>query len=177
MADLELLDTYLSSDVAHPDSMAISDLDGFLTGIICGPEPIPAREWLNVALGNVEAVPDDVVAAVTEMYQETLELLEDSQVSQPVFWESQDGREIAMDWCEGFMEAVKLRPERWDVFSQTKTGSELMLPILVHILDEGGNSLLDIAQEDLDATLEAAVEAIPVIVPGIYRQIRVVTRN
>jgi uncharacterized protein len=106
-----------------------------------------------------------------------LELLEDSQVSQPVFWESQDGSEIAMDWCEGFMEAVKLRPERWDVFSQTKTGSELRLPILVHWREEGGNSLFDIAQEDLDATLEAAVEAIPIIVPGIYRQIRVVTRN
>lgn len=82
-----------------------------------------------------------------------------------------------MDWCEGFMEAVKLRPEMWDVFSQTKTGSEMMMPILVHLFDEDGNSMLGIAQEELDAVLETAAEAIPVIVPAIYRQIRVVTQN
>lgn len=58
-----------------------------------------------------------------------------------------------------------------------KTGSEMMLPILVHMLDENGNSMFGIAQEDLDDTLDTAAEAIPAIVPAIYRQIRIVTRN
>ena len=177
MTDLELLDTYLSSDNSHPEAMAISDLDGFLTGIICGPEPIPEREWLNIALGDVDEVPDNVTAAVREMHRETLELLETEQELEPVFWESQDGTVIAMDWCEGFMDAVKLRPERWDVFAQTKNGAELMLPILIHLFDEDGNSLFGISEEELAATLDAASEAIPIVVPAIYRQIRVVTRN
>ena len=42
---------------------------------------------------------------------------------------------------------------------------------------EDGNPLFGIAQEELDVVLDTAPEAIPVIVPAIYRQIRVVTQN
>jgi uncharacterized protein len=177
MPELELLDAYFRSDAAHPESMGLSDLDGFLTGIACSPEHIHVKEWLDAALGDADEVPGTVMAAVTKMYQSIRETLEAEQPIEPVFWETQDGTTIAMDWCEGFMEAVKMRPERWDVFSQTKTGSELMMPILVHMIDDDGNSLFGIAQEELNDILDTAVAAIPVIVPAIYRQIRVVTRN
>ena len=35
--DLDALDDYLMSDHAPDDSMGLSDLDGFLTGVIVGP--------------------------------------------------------------------------------------------------------------------------------------------
>ena len=35
--DLDALDNYLMSDRAPDDSMGLSDLDGFLTGIVVGP--------------------------------------------------------------------------------------------------------------------------------------------
>lgn len=35
-----------------------------------------------------------------------------------------EGHSIAMDWCEGFMEAVKLRPEKWEAYSQSNEGSK-----------------------------------------------------
>jgi uncharacterized protein len=35
--DLEALDRFLMSDRSPPDSMMLSDLDGFLTGIAIGP--------------------------------------------------------------------------------------------------------------------------------------------
>ena len=38
--DLDALDDYLMSDRAPDDSMGLSDLDGFLTGVIVGPELI-----------------------------------------------------------------------------------------------------------------------------------------
>ena len=57
MSDIQLLDSYLSSDEAHPDSFAISDLDGFLTAIACCPESIETTEWLDIAFG--EAVLSD----------------------------------------------------------------------------------------------------------------------
>ena len=41
--DLEALDDYLMSDHAPDHSMGLSDLDGFLTGIVVGPELIPPR--------------------------------------------------------------------------------------------------------------------------------------
>ena len=37
---LDALDDYLMSDHAPDDSMGLSDLDGFLTGVVVGPEVI-----------------------------------------------------------------------------------------------------------------------------------------
>src|SRR4051794_22530891 len=44
--DLDVLDRYLLSDEAADNGMALSDLDGFLTGILVGPELIMPSEWL-----------------------------------------------------------------------------------------------------------------------------------
>ncbi len=177
MSDIQLLDSYLSSDEAHPDSFAISDLDGFLTGIACCPENIETKEWLDIAFGDADDLPEMVLQAALALYRRIKEHLNTDGYIEPVFWQRQDGRLIAMDWCEGFMDAVKLRPERWDAFTQTKTGSELMMPILVHMFDDEGNSLFGISQDELDSTLDTAAEAIPIVTPAIHRQIRVVTRN
>jgi yecA family protein len=52
--DLDALDNYLMSDHVPDDSMGLSDLDGFLTGIVVGPEPILPNEWLPVVCGGEE---------------------------------------------------------------------------------------------------------------------------
>jgi uncharacterized protein len=40
------LDRFLMSDRSPPDSMMLSDLDGFLSGIAVGPELVLPSEWL-----------------------------------------------------------------------------------------------------------------------------------
>lgn len=177
MPDLEKLDAYLLSDNAHPNCMGLSDIDGFLTGIACGREEVPDDEWLNHALGSADETPDEIVELVQEMLGDIVHRLEQSGRLDPLFWEKADGTVIAMDWCEGFMVAVKMRPERWDAFAQTDSGSKLMLPILVHMIDDKGNSEFGIPHEELDETLATAADAIPTVVPAIYRHIRMVTRN
>ena len=52
--DLNALDGYLMSDHAPDDSMGLSDLDGFLTGIVVGPELILPSEWLPIVWGGKE---------------------------------------------------------------------------------------------------------------------------
>ena len=52
--DLDALDDYLMSDHAPDDSMGLADLDGFLTGVVIGPELIPPSEWLPVIWGGEE---------------------------------------------------------------------------------------------------------------------------
>ena len=177
MPDLEKLDAYLLSDAAHPDRMGISDLDGFLTGIACSPEQVSEDEWLTHALGDAAETPNEIVELIHDMLQDIIERLVHNGPLDPLFWEKPDGTVIAMDWCEGFMDAVKMRPERWDAFAQTDTGSKLMLPILVHMIDDEGNSEFGIPPEELDETLKTAADAIPTVVPAIYRHIRMVTRN
>ena len=52
--DLDALDDYLMSEHSPDDSMGLSDLDGFLTGVIVGPELILPSEWLPVIWGGGE---------------------------------------------------------------------------------------------------------------------------
>ena len=52
--DLDALDDYLMSDLAPDESMGLSDLDGFLTGLVVGPELILPSEWLPVIWGGEE---------------------------------------------------------------------------------------------------------------------------
>jgi uncharacterized protein len=50
----------------------------------------------------------------------------------------------------------------------TKEGAKMMLPILIHMIDEDGNSMFRLSQEDLDEALEMTAEAIPIAVPEIF---------
>jgi uncharacterized protein len=76
---------------------------------------------------------------------------------------------VGADWCEGFMDAVALRPKEWLRLTESGTSRHLMTPILCHLIDKNGNSVLGIRQEDLDATLALAAEDIPDAVVGIYQ--------
>ena len=75
---------------------------------------------------------------------------------------------IAMDWCEGFMDAVSLRLKEWLRLTESGTSGHLMTPILCHLIDENGNSVLGIRKEDLFDALGQAAEDIPDAVVAIY---------
>ena len=72
-------------------------------------------EWLPVALGQPEIdVPPEIIEAVIQRYNEIVDGLNDSVPHlEPVFWEAKEGHVIAMDWCEGFMDALHLRERAW----------------------------------------------------------------
>ena len=168
--DLARLDAYLSSDESPEDCMMLSDLDGFLHGVACSPVMIPVAEWMAKALGGTAGqVPAWVAEAVGNRFVEILDGLMNSPPEvEPIFWEAKEGHVIAMDWCEGFMEAVGLRPKEWLRLTESGTSGHLVTPILVHLLDDDGNSVLGIPQGELAEALDVAAEAIPEVVGDIY---------
>ncbi len=170
---LQELDAYLQSDNSPPDCLMLSDLDGFLTGVVCTPATV--ANWPDVAFGPGATVPTRIMDLVEQRLDEIkASLSAEPGLIEPVFWQAPEGHAIAMDWCEGFVGAVKLNASLWDEFGQSTVGAKLMLPILVHMFDDDGNSLFGLAQEEIDQALEAASEAIPQVVPLIYREIRMV---
>jgi uncharacterized protein len=171
MTDLERLDAYLSSDDSPEDIMQLSDLNGFLHCVACSPVEISSPEWMPVALGaSPENVPEWALEAIGFMFMSILEGLGmDPPEIEPVFSQAKEGHVIAMDWCEGFMQAVKMRADAWDEFAETSEGTKLLMHILVHMIDDDGNSMFGIPQEELDGTLDQAAEAIPMVVPAIFR--------
>ena len=92
--DLDALDDYLMSDHAPNDSMGLSDLDGFLTGIVVGPELILPSEWLPVIWGGDEpefkTEPEmrTVLGTIMGRYNEIVACLDsESENFEPIFME------------------------------------------------------------------------------------------
>jgi uncharacterized protein len=168
--DLEALDAYLSSNDSPENCMMLSDIDGFLHGVICSPVLVQSKEWIQVALGgDIKGVPTWVLTSLVNHYKGIADrLLSDPQAVDTIFLQAKEGHVIAMDWCEGFMQAVALRPKEWLRLTESGTDGHLVAPIMVHLLDDNGNSVMGIPQEELDQVLAEAADAIPDAVIDIF---------
>jgi uncharacterized protein len=131
--DLDALDDYLMSDHAPDDSMGLSDLDGFLTGVVAGPELILPSEWLPVIWGGEEPefeTEDEmrtVLGTIMGRYNEIAACLNtDPDEFEPVFWEGPEGEVIASDWAGGFLDAVALRPKAWEPLIESDNAGILL---------------------------------------------------
>ena len=56
------------------------------------------------------------------------------------------------------MQAVALRPKEWLRLTESGTDGHLVAPIMVHLLDDNGNSVMGIPQEELDQVLAEAAD-------------------
>lgn len=174
--DLERLDKYLNSEESPPNSMCLSDLDGFLTALLCSPELIMPTVWLSIVWGSDEPNSknfDEHVWAtqgIIERYNEIAQALNsDPSYIEPIFWQAPEGHAIAMDWCEGFGQAVQLQLKNWDELITTPEGSKWIYPIRAHLYDEDGSSLSGVDEKDLDRVLDECVQEIPSVVPKIFK--------
>jgi uncharacterized protein len=168
--DLDALDDYLMSDHAPDDSMGLSDLDGFLTGIVVGPELIPPSEWLLVIWGGDEPVfqtEDEmraVLGAIMGRYDEIAACLDtDPDDFDPVFLEGPEGVVIASDWAGGFIDAVALRPTAWKPLLDHDRAGILMAPLF---LLNGDMEIEDAADEN--ELMTEASDIIPTCIAGIH---------
>lgn len=130
---------------------------------------MPSERLPVVFGGNLIGVPPAILDLVMQRYNEIVAGLNSHPpFLEPVFWQAKEGHVIAMDWCEGFMEAVALRQTEWDAFMSTKQGKQWMQPIVNHLFDERGVCRAGVSERELDAVLDASAEKIPETVPRIF---------
>jgi uncharacterized protein len=170
MIDLEALDDYLMSDHAPDDSMGLSELDGFLTGIVVGPELIPPSEWLPAVWGGTEpafeseAETRTVLGSIMGRYNEIVTSLKgNSDALDPMFWEGPEGEVIASDWAGGFLDAVALRSGAWRPLLDDDGAKQLMAPMFVL----AGDITMTDDLTDEDELMAAAAEMIPECIANI----------
>ena len=172
--DLDALDGYLMSDHAPDDSMGLSDLDGFLTGVVVGPELILPSEWLPVIWGGQEPefeTEDEmrtVLGTIMGRYNEIAACFNtDPDDFEPIFWEGPEGEVIASDWAGGFLDAVSLRPNAWEPLIRHRRAGAMMMPLL---LLNGGAELHVGSDDAVDEHkfLAEVPDIIPACVAGIH---------
>jgi uncharacterized protein len=177
--DLDALDAYLRSDRAPADCMDISQLDGFLAGVVIGPDMIAPSEFLPVIWGGDDPEFADVTEAETVLgsilgrYNELADGLAATPPHYaPLFWQDQAGNHITEDWAVGFMQAVALRPEAWEEVLRDNESAILLIPIGII----AGVAEPEVAVETgsfpdgfLDDLLEQAPDVLPGCVVGLRR--------
>ena len=176
--DLEALDAFLPSDRAPEDSMGLSDLDGFLTGIAVGPELVMPSEWLPLVWGGgapaFESTEEarDIIGTIMGRYNEIIRILDTARDHfDPVFWEGRDGEAIVTDWAAGFVDAVLLRPKAWEPLVRRSEASALVLPLLVLGADDPERLPFGVRpppKEQAEALHAMGAEVIPDCVVGIH---------
>ena len=136
--DLEELADYLDSDLSPDDCMGLSDLDGFLTGIVIGPELIMPSEWLTVIWGHDEpefestAHAETIIGLIMGRYNEIVAGFNaDPEGFEPIFWKRPTGETIVMDWAAGFLDAIELRQSAWEPLFNHRRAKLLLEPLLI----------------------------------------------
>ncbi len=172
--DLEALDNYLLSDESPDECMMLSDLDGFLTGIVVGPELVPPSEWLPVIWGGDEPVFESkeqmqtIIGTIMGRYSEIVATMSaDSGVFEPIFWETPHGDKIVTDWAAGFLDAVALRRKSWEPLFTHRRAKMLIEPLLI-LGDNEAFADKRVASEREKEFYASAPNVIPTCVDGIY---------
>jgi len=172
---IEELDEFLMSDHTPDDCMQLSDLDGFLTGIVVGPELIMPSEWMPTIWQGGEPEFEDmeraerIMGIIMARYNEIIHLLDDEPGAfEPILYETPDGRMLAADWAEGFMEAFGLRVDAWDPLFEDGDGQLLLGPIMAHLHDKDGKPFIDGSPKEMQAVQDECTQSLPYAIKGIY---------
>ena len=176
---LDELAYFLNSSRAPQGCMDLSELDGFLAGLIAGPEVVPRDEWLAEVWDNdepeyaSEAERQSVEQAIFDRYAAIETGLDANPLSySAILWQDEAGTMVAEDWAAGFMQAVTLRATGWQPALSDEDASMLLIPIAslagmtLPESERGGQAMSDDALEGL---LQDSEQVLPVCVLGLRR--------
>jgi uncharacterized protein len=179
------------ADLPLEEPMLLSELDGFLTGILCSPAAVDRAEWMTVIWGADGDVPpfDDPLDvqwfadAVEARRGEIARDLARGRL-QPLFdVDERNGDTLWESWLHGFADAMALRADEWTVLADHPDAqvAEAMarLSLLLAVADEESdldsveiNALQDDAPDDLMDCVQRiyAARAIHLSLPSVVMQ-------
>ena len=121
---LKKLDKRLTALADEHEVMLLSELDGFLAGIVVCPDLVMPSEWLSLIWGadDEEAEPvfdsmedvEETVGLIMKHYNAVANDLHRGNGYGPIFDVDRRHDEVLWElWSEGFAQAMALRPESW----------------------------------------------------------------
>jgi len=178
--DFDFLEDYLLSDNVGDDAMTVSVLDGFLTGIVVGPETIMPSEWMPVIWGERGASfsgPEEaekVCGLVIARYNQIIfELAEIPENFEPIIMSDHTGDLLGEIWAEGFVTAMEMRPKAWKSIFESEYATAVSLIMALASPDTMGDFSSD--PDEVSVLANAITEELPVTVSAIdsyWKQMR-----
>ncbi|MEI9886045.1 MAG: UPF0149 family protein [Rhizomicrobium sp.] len=163
---LERLSAFLDSPELPDGVMTLTELDGFVAGLVAGPQAVPVAEWLPVIWGEDGPPPfadaaeaEAILAAIAELHDDVAAEIAAGTYA-PLLDEDIDGAALPEGWAAGFMTAAGLRVEAWAPLFESEDDETLAYAILAFCNDESGKPLLDLTRRDREALRVQASDAL-----------------
>ncbi len=178
-AEIKELAEFLTSDETPEECMDISTLDGFLTGLVIGPDTIPPSQWLPVVWGETKS--DEIAWKSKKKIERIWDLImrlynsivQAFQSDPPDFRPLMSVREsageevtIIDEWCWGFMLSIELAPASWQPLFEDEERKAGIFPISLHGTENGwellkkDSKISKVPHEDWVAMIPKAVKEI-----------------
>lgn len=157
--------------------LSTSELDGFLTAVVSGPELIPPSEWFPAIFSGeppefeTEVQVQNLFALLLRHMNSIAEILaEDPEEFEPMFGyhdcdhddDCNEPVEIVEEWCMGYLRGVSLRAEEWEPLWREEP--EALTTIALFGTTEGWDELEKLDDE----TQQGFREMLPAMVRTIY---------
>ena len=156
------------------DCMLLSDLDGYLTGLVLCPEGIPPAEWLPVIWGGIEAGPpfedpldvQDFTVMLEARHAEVARDLGRGKVRPMFDVDPRNGELLWEPWIDGFATAMDLRAESWAAVADDASVADALgyLTTLIAVADDS----TDLPSDEINALYDGAAEGIPLRIAALY---------
>lgn len=177
---LQRLDDLLSALPIDDEPMTLSELDGYITGILACPEMIPPSDWLADVWGERKdaGFPDlktaqETIGAVMAHYNAVAEAMTRSLWLEPIYEIDSISEEVLWEaWIAGFTHAMALRPKAWEALldrADDETRESMIFIMALADINIGESKFSDAEIYEID--LEAP-DLIPNCVATILHQSR-----
>ena len=144
---LDFLDLILSKYGDDQSILSVSELHGYITAVVSGPESIAPSEWFAEIWGpdaepvweNEQEMATFFGVLVQKMNYTLSVLMDHPEEFQALFFvmgENDDDEHLVVeDWCLGYVRGISLRSEQWEKLPHALV-EEGLAPILMFASDE-----------------------------------------
>ncbi|MGL4439788.1 MAG: UPF0149 family protein [Bosea sp. (in: a-proteobacteria)] len=160
--------------------MTLSELDGYVTGILACPEMIHPSEWLPHVWGETgeahfadQKTAEETIGAVMTHYNSVAEAITQSLWVEPIYEIDPNSDETLWEpWVDGFTRAMGLRPDAWAELLDRTDEETRSTMIFLMALQDINTGTSEFSEDEIDEIDLAAPDLIPNCVATILHQSR-----
>lgn len=178
--DLDHLSELLHALPLENMPMTLSELDGYVTGVLACPDMIAPSEWLPHVWGETgeaafadQKTADETIAAVMAHYNSVADAMTRRLWVEPIYEIDPNSDETLWEpWIDGFTRAMGLRPDAWSNLLDTADDETRSALIFIMALQDINDGKSDFTEEEVDEIDLEALDLIPNCVATILHQSR-----